>query len=211
MTILDIILIGIALSMDAFAVTISDTFLYPDMGRGRRLLLPLFFGIFQGAMPLLGYFLGSLVAAFIERFAGIVTFVILGFIGGQMIVEACKRWRAQARGTDAPTVDAPAADALTADAPAASVPAAATAAGIGLMTLILQAVATSIDAFAVGVSFCAESVSIWLASPIIACTTFLCCLVALAIGRRFGTALGDKAQLAGGIVLVLIGIKALVF
>lgn len=209
MTILDLILIGIALSMDAFAVTISDTFMYPDMKRGQRFLLPLFFGLFQGLMPLLGYFLGSLVASFIERYAGIVTFIILGFIGGQMIwdtlKEALKRRKgAKGEGSAEGAGTSPDGD-LTGRSAVRS------AARLTWGILLFQSVATSIDAFAVGVSFCAENVVIWLAVSLITLTTFLCCLVALAIGRRFGTALGDKAQMVGGIVLILIGIKALVF
>jgi putative Mn2+ efflux pump MntP len=80
---------------------------------------------------------------------------------------------------------------------------------LSLPALLAQAVATSIDAFVVGVSFLAMGVNIFAASSIVALTTFVCCLVALVIGRRFGSLLGDKAQIIGGIVLILIGIKAL--
>ena len=216
MTILDLILIGIALSMDAFAVTISDTFMYPDMKRGQRFLLPLSFGLFQGLMPLLGYFLGSLVASFIERYAGIVTFIILGFIGGQMIwdtlKEALKRRKgAKGEGIIEGVEGAVEGAGTSPDGDLTGRSAVRSAAGLTWGILLFQSVATSIDAFAVGVSFCAENVVIWLAVSLITLTTFLCCLVALAIGRRFGTALGDKAQAVGGIVLILIGIKALVF
>ena len=77
-----------------------------------------------------------------------------------------------------------------------------------LKVILVQAVATSIDAFAVGVSLRAQAVSVVVAAPIIALTTFLCCVVALSLGRKLGEVLGDRAQVAGGIVLVLIGLKA---
>lgn len=189
---LDIILIGIALSADAFAVTISNMFCYPGLSRGKQLSMPISFGIFQGLMPILGFFLGSLIGGFIERFAGPITFVVLGFIGGKMIWDTVKELRAAKRGEAGDAEDT------------------ASDKDFGFGTLMAQSVATAIDAFAVGVSFCAEGVAIWGSAAIITVCTFLCCLVALAIGRRFGVKLGDKAQLIGGVVLVAIGLKALI-
>ena len=90
MSIVEIVLLGVALSMDAFAVTISNVFCYPNASRARLLALPVAFGVFQAGMPLLGYFLGGVVGDFIETYSGIITLVILGFIGGNMIKEgAC--------------------------------------------------------------------------------------------------------------------------
>lgn len=187
MSIAEIVLLGVALAMDAFAVTISNTFCYKDASRLRLCVLPIAFGVFQGLMPLLGYFLGGIVGDLIEAYAGIVTLIILGFIGGNMIKEGVSALRHP----EAETCEAGAK--LTAG------------------VILMQSVATSIDAFAVGVSLRAVNVDIALSAGIIALTTCACCFVALAIGRRFGHVLGDRAQIVGGAVLVLIGLKAMFF
>ena len=187
MSIVEIVLLGVALSMDAFAVTISNVFCYPNASRARLLALPVAFGVFQAGMPLLGYFLGGVVGDFIETYSGIITLVILGFIGGNMIKEGVCSLRG---GDDEEEEVSEDANALT------------------LKVIMVQAVATSIDAFAVGVSLRAQAVNIVVAASIIALTTFVLCLAALAMGRKLGEVLGDRAQVAGGIVLVLIGLKA---
>ncbi len=195
MGIVEILLLGVALSMDAFAVTISNAVAFPRESRGRMMLMPVMFGAFQAIMPIIGYYLSSLAASLIEQFAGIVTFVILGFIGGNMIREGVKAMRASKAGDggEGPENTGPEQRTLT------------------LAAIISQAVATSIDALAVGVSLLASGTSISLAATVIGVTTFALCLVALAIGRRFGDLLGDRAEVAGGVVLVLIGLKALFF
>lgn len=194
MTIIEIVILGVALAMDAFAVTVSNVFCYRGASRARLLMLPVAFGIFQGLMPLLGFFLGGLVGNIIEQYAGIVTLVILGLIGGNMTKEGISDLRearaAREAGGDVCDL-APDAAALT------------------LKVVLVQAVATSIDAFAVGVSLRAASVNIAEAAIIITLTTFLCCVVALAIGKRFGSMLGERAEIVGGVVLVIIGVKAL--
>ena len=177
----DILLIGIGLSMDAVAVSVSNALAYPCMGRGRRLAIPAAFGLFQGLMPILGFFAGSLFADLINRYAGIVTLVILAGIGLNMIREGFDTDPEQPCEEKVLTVPA----------------------------LLAQAVATSIDAFAVGVSFCAGGANILFAAPVIAVTTFCCSLLALAVGSRFGAALGHRAEVLGGAVLILIGIKAM--
>lgn len=167
--------------MDAFAVTISNTFVFKKLTRKRSVFMPLFFGAFQGLMPLIGYFVGSLVSSVISQYAGIITFVILGFLGGKMIWDTVHENDDENAQEQTFTVS----------------------------IVFFQAIATSIDALAVGVSFAALSVNIVEASSIIALTTALCCVVALIIGRRFGTMLGDRASMVGGIVLILIGLKSL--
>ena len=181
MTIVEIIVLGLALSMDAFAVTISNTFAYRGMSRASAMRMPLAFGLFQGLMPAAGFLLGQLVSDFISAYAGIVTFVILGFIGAKMIWDAFHDDEEDEERVDALTTP----------------------------TLLFQAVATSIDALAVGVSFAALSVHVGVASTIIALTTAATCTVAVFIGRRFGNKLGDKATIVGGVVLIAIGVKAL--
>ena len=186
MGILDVLVMGLALSADAFAVTISDAFAYRDERRSRMLMLPVAFGVFQGLMPTLGYFLGGLFASVIETYAGVVTLVILGIIGGNMIREGI----AALRGGDDGCEDPADARRLTAS------------------VVLVQAVATAIDAFAVGVSLRAQAVDIVPTALIITATTFACSCVALLVGRRFGCLLGDRAEVVGGVVLVCIGLKA---
>jgi putative Mn2+ efflux pump MntP len=190
MGIFEILLIGLALSMDAFAVTISNVFCSPGAPLRKLLAMPVLFGLFQGIMPLLGYFAGSFAATFIDAYAGIISLAILGFIGGKMIRDGVLALKADASATCTPQQSAT---------------------NLRLRVLLLQAVATSIDAFVVGVSFLAGGANIVLAAPIVALTTAACCTVALFLGRRFGVLLGDRAQIAGGVVLVLIGIRAFLF
>lgn len=191
MGLLEIIVLGVALSADAFAVTISNTFVYASESRSRLMLMPLMFGLFQGLMPVAGYLLGGLAAEVVETYAGVITLVILGLVGGNMIREGvcALRGAGEQDGPEEPGAG-PVARRLT------------------LVTVLAQAIATAIDAFAVGVSLRAQAVSVVVAAPIIALTTFLCCVVVLALGRKLGEVLGDRAQVAGGIVLVLIGLKA---
>lgn len=185
MGIIELLLIGLGLSADAMSVTISNMFAAPNLSASRKMAMPILFGLFQGLMPITGFFISGFAADFIQRYAGIISFIILGFIGGKMIWDALK-----GGGEDGAEVVGD---------------------SISYRTLLFQAVATSIDAFAVGVTFAASSVNIWVAAVIIACCTFLCCLLMLAIGKKVGSWLGDKATLVGGIVLVIIGIKALLF
>ncbi|MCI1667522.1 MAG: manganese efflux pump MntP family protein [Olsenella sp.] len=150
MSLLEIVLLGLALSADAFSVTISNTFAYRDERASRLALMPTFFGAFQALMPVAGYYLGGIAAELIESHAGIVTLVILGIIGG-----------------------------------------------------------TAIDAFAVGVSLRAQAVDLAFSACTIGVTTVICCVVALVLGRKLGTLLGDRAEILGGCVLIGIGLKAL--
>ena len=187
MSVIEIVVLGFALAMDGFAVTLSNSFCYKGASRARLFALPIAFGVFQGLMPLVGFFLGGIVGDIIETYAGIVTLVILGIIGGNMIKEGVSALR------NPETSCSLEAERLTAG------------------VILMQSVATSIDAFAVGVSLRAVNVDIAVSATIIALTTCACCFVALALGKRFGGVLGDKAQIVGGVVLVLIGLKAMFF
>lgn len=180
MSIFDIVLIGIGLSMDAAAVSIANVLSRPCTDGKKQLQMAATFGFFQGVMPVLGFFAGSLFSDFISRYAGIITLLVLGVIGGSMIKEGLGRTEE------------------TADCKP-----------LTLSLLLVQALATSIDAFAVGVSFCAQGANIFFAAPIIAVTTFLCSLAAVVLGKKFGPLLGTRAELFGGGILLLIGIKAL--
>ena len=190
MTLVEILLLGLALSADAFSVTISNTFVYASERRRRLLLMPVFFGAFQALMPLLGYFLGSVAASFIEKYAGIVTLLILGVIGGNMVREGIGALRAAMHGQADEVAAARADQRLT----------------IG--TLVFQAIATAIDAFAVGVSLRAQNVNLIFSVSVIGLTTAVCCVIAIFLGKRLGRLLGDRAEVVGGLVLIGIGVKA---
>ncbi len=227
MGITEIVLLGIALSMDAFAVTISNTFVYQNNSKARALLMPVAFGLFQGLMPCIGFFLGHLVSAVISQYAGIITFAILGFIGAKMIWDALHEER-EADCADEQRCDVPNSDrsdltksltnsedfsnsSSSNDSPSSDNSSNSSKQVLPLSVLGLQAIATSIDALAVGVSFAALSVNVVLAASLIALTTALMCCIALVLGRRFGSMLGERATILGGIVLIAIGIKALLF
>ena len=190
MSLFEIVLLGIALSADAFSVTVSNTFVYAHESRRRLMLMPVFFGAFQALMPLLGYFLGGVAAAFIEKYAGIVTLVILGVIGGNMVREGVSALRAAKSGETEAIEEVRAGQHLT----------------VGIVAF--QAVATAIDAFAVGVSLRAQAVNLIFSVSVIGLTTFACCVVAILLGRRLGRLLGDRAEVVGGCVLIAIGLRA---
>lgn len=173
--------LGIALAMDAMAVTLSNSLCEPDMPLSKKLGMPVAFALFQMMMPVFGYLGGTLIAECIERYAGIVSLVILAFVGGKMIVEAARELRE---------------------------PEACSAVRLTWATIGMEAVATAIDAFVVGVSFAAEGKDVVLYCGMIGLTTLICCLFVLALGRNLGERFGTRAEVVGGIVLILIGVKA---
>lgn len=179
----EIFIMSVALAVDAFAVTISNCFVYVGEKRSRLLLMPLFFGGFQALMAALGYLVGGLAAQLIETYAPWVTFIILGIVGGNMIWESLKEQEEEQ---------------------------ACEQCHLSLTTLFLQAIATAIDAFAVGVSLRAQVVDLPFSLISIGIVTALCSLLAIALGKKIGPALGTRAETVGGVVLVLIGLKALI-
>ena len=188
MGLLEILMLGVALATDAFSVTISNTFAFDDHKFSRLMRMPLFFGFFQFGMPLAGYLVGGLAANLIEKYAGIVSLVILGFIGSNMLYSGYKAFREDASEEEEESQQ----DATT----------------LSFGKLIFQAIATAIDAFAVGVSFRAHSVDILVASALFGIITAILCTIALFIGKKLGLLLGDRAEMVGGVVLILIGLKA---
>ena len=179
MDFLDVAMIGAGLSMDAFAVYISNGMVYRGLTKVRRAAMPVFFGAFQILMPVMGYYVGSLFTAWIDRYAGFLILCILGIIGGKMVWDGSHRESTEE-----------------------------TAENLTWGMLLLQAVATSIDAFAVGIGFSAVGIALVPACSLIGVTTFLLCWIAIAIGRVFGALLEEKAQIVGGIVLIILGIKS---
>lgn len=179
MTITEILLIGVALSMDAFAVSAVSGMSIKNITRRDILLLATAFGGFQGLMPLTGYFTGNLFTAFMNTWAPYIACALLVIVGGKMI------W-----------------DTFCGDEEAL--------AAITLKLVIIQAIATSIDALAVGVGMAAAgNVNIWQAAGLIAATTFCLTIIAVKVGQSLGAALAEKAGLLGGVILIVIGIKML--
>ena len=193
MGLLEILMLGMALATDAFSVTISNTFAFDDHRFSRLMRMPLFFGLFQFGMPLAGYFVGGIAAELIEKYAGIVSLVILGFIGLNMLYSGYKALKEDASEEDEEEAQQDAQQGATT---------------LSYGKLVFQAVATAIDAFAVGVSFRAHSVDILVASALFGIITAILCTIALLIGKKLGSLLGDRAEMVGGIVLILIGLKA---
>ena len=193
MGLLEILMLGVALATDAFSVTISNTFAFDDHRFSRLMRMPLFFGLFQFGMPLAGYFVGGIVAELIEKYAGIVSLVILGFIGSNMLYSGYKALKEDASEEDEEEAQQDAQQGATT---------------LSYGKLVFQAVATAIDAFAVGVSFRAHSVDILVASTLFGVITAILCTIALFIGKKLGSLLGDRAEMVGGVVLILIGLKA---
>ena len=193
MGLLEILLLGVALATDAFSVTISNTFAFDDHRFSRLMRMPLFFGLFQFGMPLAGYFVGGIAAELIEKYAGMVSLVILGFIGSNMLYSGYKALKE---------------DASEEDEEEAQQGAQQSATTLSYGKLLFQAVATAIDAFAVGISFRAHSVDILVASALFGIITAILCTIALFVGKKLGSLLGDRAEMVGGIVLILIGLKA---
>lgn len=178
---LELFLIGIGLSMDAFAVAICKGLGMERINKRDTLLLALFFGGFQALMPLTGYLLGSRFASYIERWDHWIAFVLLAFIGGNMIRESREQEEEEAKHCGS----------------------------IRYRELFTLAVATSIDALAVGVSFAFLGVHIAPAVTLIGCTTFVLTLVGVWVGNLFGSRYKSRAELTGGIILILIGVKIL--
>lgn len=181
---IEFFLTGIGLSMDAFAVAICKGLGMRKVNYKQMLLIALFFGGFQALMPLLGWLLGRQFEQYITSVDHWIAFALLVLIGANMLWEARKGDDT----TDAETVyDAP----------------------LPLGQLLLMAIATSIDALAVGISFAFLGVNIWLAIAIIGTTTFLISAAGVFIGNRFGNRYEKRATIAGGIILILLGVKIL--
>ena len=185
MGLVELFLIAVGLSMDAFAVSITDGIVMKNRRRG--VLAALLFGLFQAGMPVAGYFLGSAFAEFISRYDHYIALVVLGFIGGKMIYESIGELRAEKSGEVSDSVKEP-----------------------SFGGLIMQAIATSIDALVVGVSFAALKTSILPAALFIGVVTFVICIAGFFGGRKFGQLFGAKASILGGAVLVCIGLKTFI-
>ena len=178
MNTLDLLLLAVGLSMDAFAVSICKGLSLGKISWRHMVLAGLWFGIFQALMPAIGYGLGSFFADMIDAYDHWVTFILLGAIGLNMIKESFE---------DQEHCDA----------------------SMRPYTMLMLAIATSIDALAVGITFAFLDTPIIEAIVIIGVTTFVLSIAGVAMGNYFGTRYKKKAEIAGGIILVIIGTKIL--
>lgn len=184
MSLITIFLLAVALAMDAFAVSLSTGVTMCKMHLRHALRMAAFFGAFQALMPIAGWAVGRFAAKYVQAFDHWIAFVLLAVIGGKMVYEAM-------RAKDDP------ADTKKQDPH-------------NVYILLTLAVATSIDAAAVGISLSFLNVDIIMPSIIIGVITFFISLLGTAIGCRVGDYFGSKVEIAGGLVLIGIGIKILV-
>ena len=179
------ILLGVGLAMDAFSVSLANGLNEPQMRARKACGIAGLFAFFQALMPLLGWVCVHTVVQYFTSFEAWIPWIalaLLGFIGGKMLIEGIRN-----RGTDAEGT------------------------GVGLSALLLQGVATSIDALSVGFTIAEYGFLMALVCAlIIAAVTFGICVAGLLIGKRFGTRLAGKASILGGIILIAIGIEIFV-
>lgn len=177
----ELLLLAIGLSMDAFAVSICKGLSMKQAGIREGAVCGVWFGGFQALMPLIGFFLGTLFAEAVEAIDHWVAFGLLAVIGINMLKEAFSGGEEESGGAD-----------------------------LRFRTMLVMAVATSIDALAVGISLAmAGDVNIWTAIVLIGTTTFVLSFLGVKLGNVFGSRFEQKAQIAGGIILLLLGCKIL--
>lgn len=179
------LLLGVGLAMDAFSVSLANGLNEPKMRKSRQCFIAGVFAFFQFLMPLAGFFCVHTVASFFsvfENFIPWIALLLLGFIGGKMLFEGIK-----SKSEDAPL------------------------SAVGIGALLLQGVATSIDALSVGFTISHYSpLGAALSSLIIAAVTFILCMGGIFLGKKFGTKLCSKASILGGCILIFIGVEIFV-
>ncbi len=179
MGLIEILLIGVGLAMDAFAVAICKGLSMKKLDWKKAIIIALYFGGFQALMPVIGYFLGSTFGDFVVQVDHWIAFLLLGFIGGNMIKEAFDDELEKCNDN------------------------------VDFKTMVVLAIATSIDALAVGITFALLNVNIILSVLIIGIVTFILSMLGVKIGNKFGNKYQNKAEFVGGLVLILLGTKIL--
>ena len=183
MGIVELLLTAIALSMDAFAVSVCKGLGMRRMRYDQAFVISLYFGVFQALMPLIGWLLGTSFSRYIQAFDHWIAFVLLAFLGGKMLWDVFHEKEDGEQESAERRLDH--------------------------RELFMLAIATSIDALAVGIAFACLDVNIWSSISIIGVTTLVISFAGVWIGNRFGNRFQKKAEIAGGLVLILIGVKIL--
>lgn len=176
---IELLLIALGLAMDAFAVAVCKGLAMKKFNIKKAVIIALWFGVFQGIMPIIGFGLGNVFESWINSVKYIIAFILLCFIGYSMLKEEEKEDETYIKDT------------------------------ILARDMFILAVATSIDALTIGVTFAFFKVNIILAAIIISSITFILSAIAVVIGSKFGEKCGKKAQAVGGILLILLGIQNL--
>ena len=180
MGVIEIIIIGISLSMDAFAASVCSGLKMKKLDYGQAALISLFFGGFQALMPALGWALGQFFAAYVDKYDQYIAFLVLAFLGCKMLGDVL-------RGGDGSAVGR-----------------------LDMRSIFAMSFATSVDALAVGVTFgMDQTVRIAPAALLIGATTFIICFAGVVIGNIFGARWQRKAQIVGGLMLIMVGLKIL--
>ncbi len=186
MSLLAIFMLAIGLSMDAFSVAICKGLSMKKITVAKMLVVGTWFGLFQAMMPLIGYYLGSAFSSAIVKIDHWIAFVLLSFIGINMIKEALEKEVEMPGDKNTETEN------------------------LSFKEMLILAVATSIDALACGITFAFLKVNIWVAVSLIGATTFVFGFCGVKIGNVFGVKYKSKAELAGGIILIVLGVKILI-
>lgn len=179
MSLIELLLISIGLAMDAFAVSICKGLSIKSFAFKKGILIGLYFGVFQGFMPLIGYLLGTSFEDVITSVDHWIAFVVLSLIGLNMIYESFSNDKESYNDK------------------------------VDFKTMIPFAIATSIDALAVGITFAFLKVNILISVLLIGIITFILSFIGVKIGNKFGNKFDKKAQIIGGIILIIIGLKIL--
>lgn len=177
----EVIFIAIGVSMDAFAVSIGKGLSAPRASWREALIVGLWFGGFQALMPVTGYLLGISFADMVTKVDHWIAFGLLLMIGGNMVMEALKEEKPSHADSS-----------------------------FGFRTMLFLAVATSIDALAVGISFAFLGADLWGSAALIGVTTFLFSAIGLLIGKKVGERFHKGAEILGGVILIIIGLKILI-
>ncbi|MGI6402634.1 MAG: manganese efflux pump MntP family protein [Oscillospiraceae bacterium] len=202
----ELLLIAVGLSADAFAVAVCTGLTLEKFRLKKALITGLYFGIFQAAMPLIGYLVGHFFADMIVAFDHWVAFFLLALIGGKMIKESYANPECCSDVCQIPTSSSPEGEGATREGNILYI---TQEASLGPARMIPLAIATSIDALAVGVTFSFLSVKIVPAISFIGVTTLVLSMVGVKVGYTFGSRYKSKAEQIGGLILILIGLKIL--
>ena len=176
----ELIVLSLGLGMDAFTVSICKGLSMKKMNWKKALIIGLYFGGFQAIMPVLGYFLSKGFENFVTSIAHWIAFILLSIIGGKMVKDAFSQENSENCNED-----------------------------VGVKTMIVLAIATSIDALAVGITFAFLNVNLILAIALIGSITFFLSVIGTKVGNVFGDRYENKAELFGGVILIFLGIKIL--
>ncbi len=205
MSILEILVIAVALSLDAFAVTLSNSATYPCLPKPKRVLMPVTFGLFQGIMPIIGFFVGSIFADKVSAYAPYITAGVFFLLGGKVIFDCVKEFLEENKQKNASLKTANGELSIPCENKKPE-----TVKNFTFWLLIVQAIATSIDALVIGVTFATNSVNIWTSALIIVGVTVLLTSVAVLFGKYIGEKFGKYGEICCALLLIGLGLEKII-